>query len=105
MASVVVASKANQATTLPVVLIAQFAAESDPKANIQIKHEEIDRLKAGDDAAIEVTIGTEPSSYGSNDTIKALSVAYPFLKGKNSELVIFKITPNIRSDTDHFIGR
>ena len=90
MASVVVASNANQATTLPAVLIAQYAAESDPNANIQIKHEEVDRLKAGDDAAIEVTIGTEPSKHGIKDVVESLFIAYPFLKGKNSVLVISK---------------
>ena len=91
MASMVVASKANQASTFPAILIAQYAAESDPNANIQIKYEEVDRLKSGDEAAIEVTIGTEPSKYGSQDVIKSLSVAYPFLKGKNSLLVISKL--------------
>ena len=105
MASVVVASKANQATTLPAVLIAQYAAESDPNANIQIKYEEVDRLKAGDDAAIEVTIGTEPSKYGSHDAIKSLSVVYPFLKGKNIESVILNKMLNKLSDIDHAIGR
>lgn len=87
MATLNVASKANQAATLPAVLVTQYAKESDPNASININFEEIDNLKSGDEATVELVQGMETSKYGTVQVIKSLLEVYPFLQGKDVELV------------------
>lgn len=87
MATLNVASKANKAVTLPAVLVTQYAKESVPNASININFEEIDNLKSGDEATVELVQGTETSKYGTVQVIKSLLEVYPFLQGKDVELV------------------
>lgn len=87
MATLNIASKANQATTLPVVLAASYANQSDPNASITVKFDEVDILKSGDGASVELILGTDSPIYGSEKVIETILVAYPFLQGKHENLV------------------
>ena len=87
MATLNVASKANQATTFPALLVAHYAKEADPNSSININFEEVDTLKAQDKATVEVILGSGTSTYGSEKVIDVLVKAYPFLQGKNGILV------------------
>ena len=90
MTTLNIASKANQATTLPALLVAQCAKESDPNASININFDEVEALKTGDKATVELVIGNGSSSYGSEHVISELISAYPFLQGKHVDSVGLK---------------
>lgn len=83
MATLNIASKANQATTFPALLVAHYAKEADPNSSINVNFEEVDTLKAQENATVEITVGTGTSAYGSEKVIDVLVEAYPFLQGKN----------------------
>ena len=87
MATLNIASKANQATTFPALLVAHYAKEADPNSSINVIFEEVDTLKAQENATVEITVGTGTSAYGSEKVIDVLVEAYPFLQGKNDTLV------------------
>lgn len=87
MATVNVASKANQATTFPALLVAHYAKEADPNSSIDVKFEEVETLNAGDNATVEIIVGSGTSTYGAEKVIEGLVEAYPFLQGKLDSLV------------------
>lgn len=87
MATLNIASKANQATIFPALLVAHYAKEADPNSSIGVKFEEVDTLKAGDNATVEIVVGSGTSTYGSEKVINGLVEAYPFLQGKHDALV------------------
>ena len=87
MATLNIASKANQATTFPALMVAHYAKEADPNSSINVNFEEVDTLKAADNATVEVVVGTGTSTYGSENVIDSLVEAYPFLQGKHDTLV------------------
>ena len=87
MAMLNIASKANQATTFPALLVAHYAKEADPNSSINVNFEEVDTLKPRDSATVEIAVGTGTSAYGSEKVIDVLIEAYPFLQGKNDTLV------------------
>lgn len=87
MATLKVASKANQATTFPALLVAHYAKEADPNTSININFEEVDTLKARDNATVEIVVGSGTSAYGSEKVIDVLIETYPFLQGKNEASV------------------
>ena len=87
MATLNIASKANQATTFPALMVAHYAKEADPKSSINVKLEEVDALKAGDNATVEFVVGSGTSTYGSEKVINCLVEAYPFLQSKHDTLV------------------
>ena len=87
MTTLNIASKANQATTIPALLVAQYAKEADPNASININFEEVEALKAGEKAAVELIIRNGTPSYGSEHVISELISAYPFLQGKHMDSV------------------
>ena len=87
MATLNIASKANQAKFLPALLIAAYATESEPNASIRIKFQEIDTLKSGDETAAELILGSDSPIYDSEKIITKLVETYPFLQGKNESLV------------------
>ena len=87
MTTLNIASKANQATTIPALLVAQYAKEADPNASININFDEVEALKTGDKATVELAIGHGTSSYGSEHVISELMGAYPFLQGNHVDSV------------------
>jgi len=87
MSTLNIASKANQATTLPAALVAQYAKESDPNASINVNFEEEEALRSGDQAAVELVVASGTSTYGPVQVICCLIETYPFLQGKNEKVV------------------
>lgn len=87
MATLNIASKANQATTFPALLVAHYAKEADPNSLINVNFNEVDTLKAGNIATVEIVVGSGTSTYGSEEVIDGLMEAYPFLQGKNDASV------------------
>ena len=87
MSTLNVASKANQATTLPALLVAHYAKECEHSVSIDIKIEDVDTLKSGDKASIELAQGSSSSTYGCKEVIDELINTYPFLQAKNENIV------------------
>ena len=87
MAMLNIASKANQATFVPALLIATHANESDPNAAILVQFKEVDSLVSGDTASAELSLGTDSPVYGSKNIISKLTEAYPIIQGKNETVV------------------
>ena len=83
------ATKANQATTLPSLLIVHYAQESNPNTSIDVKFEEVETLKSDDKASVKFVVGSGVSTYGGEPSIEALTDTYTFLQGKHQELVCF----------------
>lgn len=87
MATLNIASKANQATTFPALLVAHYSKEADPNSSVNVNFLEVNTLKAGDNATVEIAVGSGTSVYGSEKVIDVLVKAFPFLQGKNDTLV------------------
>ena len=87
MATLTIASNANQATTFPALLVAYYAKEADPNSSININFEEVGKLKSGDNATVEIVVGSGTSTYGSKDVIVGLVEACPFLQGEDDASV------------------
>ena len=87
MATLNIASKANQASTFPALLIAHYAKEADPDTSVNISFEEVDTLNARDNATVEIVVGSGTSTYGSEKVIDVLLETFPFLQGKNEASV------------------
>lgn len=87
MATLRIASKANQATTLPALLVASCVKESARDSNIEIIFEEIESVKSGHDIPVELCLGKERSVYGSEQSIQSIVDVFPFLQSKNESLV------------------
>lgn len=91
MATVNIASKANQAKSLPTLLVAARVNNLDPNASINMNFQDADTLKSGGGEAVELVLGTDSPVYGSEKAIASLIQAYPILKGKDETLVNSKL--------------
>ena len=87
MSTLNVASKANQATTLPALLVVHYAKECDQSVSIDVKIEDIDTLKSGEKASIELAQGSSSSTYGCKEVIDELMTTYRILQAKNEKTV------------------
>ena len=87
MAHLTVASKANQATTLPALLVASYANQTDPNVSINIKIEDLDKLDSGDGASVELVLKNESPKHGSEQVVGELIGTYRFLQGKHEDSV------------------
>ena len=87
MAALIIASKANQATTLPTLLIAARANESDPNAKINIKFQEVDNLQDEGGATLKLVTGTSAPILGAEEIIARLVSNYASLHEEQEDLV------------------
>ena len=87
MATVRVASEANQATTVPALLVASYANEADPNSSINVKFEEVENLESGNKAVIELVEASNTPVYGSEEIIRTIVAAHPIIQGKDKSLV------------------
>lgn len=87
MTTLNIASKANQATTLPALLVANYAKESDSKATVNVHLEDVDVLKSGDKASVELVQGSSSPAYGCENVINELLSTFSFLQGKQADSV------------------
>lgn len=83
MASLTVASKANQATTLPALLIAQYSNESDPNAKINISFNDVEKLLPEDQAYVIVNLACGSNESIFKDVTQVLMHALKPLQGKS----------------------
>lgn len=83
MASLTLASKANQATLLPPLLVATHANNLDLNVSIAIQFDDTEGLKQAMGAAAELSLGTDAPTCGSEDVVVKLVEAYPSLQRKN----------------------
>lgn len=87
MATLTVACNANQATTLPAVLVASYAKFSDPNASINITFQDVETLQAGDGVALELVFTKESPVYGTDQIIEKLLEIHFSLHVKHENLV------------------
>ena len=87
MSTLNVASKANQATTLPALLVVHYAKQCDQSVSIDIKIEDVDTLKSSEKAYVELAQGSGSSTCGCKEVIDELMNTYPFLQAKNEKTV------------------
>lgn len=80
MATLSIASKANQATSVPALLVASYANRSDPNALVDIKFEEAETLKSKKGTSVEFVLASDAPVYGSEYAVGRLIEAYPFLQ-------------------------
>ena len=87
MATLTVACNANQATTLPTLLVASYAKLSDPNASINITFEDVETLHAGDGAVIELALTKNSPVYGTDKIIGKFLEIHSSLQVKHGNLV------------------
>lgn len=90
MATLTVASNANQATTLPAVLVASYAKFLDPNASINITFQDVETLHAGDGVALELVLTKESPIYSTDQIIEKLLEIYTSLHVKHENLVRYE---------------
>ncbi|KAI9740346.1 MAG: hypothetical protein M1834_004925 [Cirrosporium novae-zelandiae] len=83
MATLKVATKANQATILPVILITSYLNETAGKAEVVISFEDVDKFKESG-ATVEFDNGS--SIHGEVAVTQKLLELFPSLRGKDSNL-------------------
>lgn len=86
MATLTVACNANQATTLPTLLVASYAKFLDPNASINITFEDVETLHAGD-GVIELTLTKNPPIYGTDKIVGKFFEIHSSLQVKHQNLV------------------
>jgi glutamyl-tRNA synthetase len=81
-----VATRANHAALLPVVLIATSINEARPTPVINIAYEDTALLQDGDKAIVQLVAGSK-SVFGTSEIIQELTQNFPFLTGKDAKVV------------------
>ncbi|KAI9369890.1 tRNA synthetases class I, catalytic domain-containing protein [Aspergillus egyptiacus] len=79
------ATKANQAALLPVLLVATSVNEARPTPIIAINYEDAATLQQGDKAIVEF-VGPNGPVYGPQDVLQGLRSVFPFLNSKEEKL-------------------
>lgn len=88
-----VATRANLAELLPVVLIATSINEARPSPVIDINYEDTALITEGDKAVLQLVSGSQ-SFFGTGNAIKELYAQFPFLAGKDTKVVSYFVTSN-----------
>ncbi|KAI4283262.1 MAG: hypothetical protein L6R35_005230 [Caloplaca aegaea] len=87
MAALTIASKANQAITLPALLVAQYAREADPNVKIVIEFKDVEVLDSPEKSELEFVITSKPPVFASSQVIRELLQGFPFWQGHSEDLV------------------
>ena len=82
-----VATRANQASLLPVILVATSINEARPSPVISITYEDTALLHEGEKAIVEFTGVSGTPVYGTEKAIQELRQNFPFLTSKEGKLV------------------
>ena len=96
MVALKIATKANQAFTLPALLVARFAKEQNRNVFIDVHFEDVDTLKPNENALIELHQESKSSTSGSQEVINELISTFSLCQGKNEKIVSY-----VRSCVDH----
>lgn len=87
MAALTVAAKANQAITLPVLLVAQYIKEADPNVKIDVEFKDVDVLGSPAKSELEFVSTGKPPVFASSQVIRDLLQAFPFWQRQSEDLV------------------
>ncbi|KAL8958835.1 MAG: hypothetical protein Q9183_005760, partial [Haloplaca sp. 2 TL-2023] len=87
MASLTIASKANQAITLPPLLLASYVNESNPNAKVNIAFEDVEKLQQEDASFALTKASSGPSDPIIKDLTQVLIHTFKALKGKDDDLI------------------
>lgn len=82
-----VATRANQASVLPVILVATSINEARPSPVISITYEDTALLHEGEKAVVQFTGVSGTPVYGTEKAIQELRQNFPFLTSKEGKLV------------------
>ncbi|KAL2825945.1 tRNA synthetases class I, catalytic domain-containing protein [Aspergillus cavernicola] len=80
------ATKANQAALLPVLLVATSVNEARPTPIITINYEDAATLQQGDKAIVEFIGFNGTPAYGAQNALQELRTTFPFLNSKEEKL-------------------
>ena len=89
MAALHIATKANQATTVPVLLVATYVNKTDPNAAIDTKFEEVESVKSGTETSVKFVVVNGAPAYGFQEVLNSLPATYPALFGKYENPVCY----------------
>ncbi len=104
MATLKAASKANQATTFPALLVASYVKETGKDESINITFDEVETLKNGDHDSVELSQGNSAPTYGSENVVSKLIEGFSILKSQHESLVCAPRVDNVsllKSFSDH----
>ena len=87
MATLTIASKANQAASVPALLVAAWLNELDPNASVRVDFQDAEALKHRRSDAVELRLGAEGPIYGSENVIDSLLHSFSCLQGRDESLV------------------
>ena len=87
MSELNIASKANQATTFPALLVASYVNETDPKHQVTVSFEEVEALQSSGDATVELSVNSSIPKQGTEQVIEQLFEMHPLLHGTKPERV------------------
>lgn len=87
MSTLNVASKANQATTLPALLVVQYAKENDPNAQVRIEFADVETLQSGEHIALELSSTSQSPVHVPSKVIRNILEMHKFWRGMNEELI------------------
>lgn len=87
MANLDIASRASQALTLPVSLVASYIKELDSNPSITITFEDVDALDSADGAYVKLTNGKNSPVFGLEPVISSILTLSPKLKEISHTLV------------------
>lgn len=81
------ATRANQALLLPVLLVATSVNESRPEPVIQITYEDAAELQQGEKAVVQFTGASGTAVFGTLNALRELRASFPYLESKDEQLV------------------
>ncbi|KAL8988846.1 MAG: hypothetical protein Q9177_002139 [Variospora cf. flavescens] len=87
MAALNIASKANQAITLPALLVAEYAREADPNVKIVIEFKDVEVLDSSEKGELRFVMTGKPPVFASSQVIRELLQGFPFWQGHSVDLV------------------
>lgn len=90
------ASRANQAELLPVLLVATSINEARPSPVIAITYEDTALLHEGEKAVVQFTGASGTPVYGTEKAIQELRANFPFLNSKD-EKIVSHASPSLNS--------
>lgn len=82
-----VATRANQALVLPVLLVASSINEARPTPVISITYEDTALLHEGEKAVVQFTGASGTPVFGTEKAVEELRSTFPYLSGKDEKLV------------------
>ncbi|KAI4141009.1 MAG: hypothetical protein LQ341_003640 [Variospora aurantia] len=87
MAALNIASKANQAITLPALLVAEYAREADPNVKIVIEFKDVEVLDSSEKGELRFAMTGKPPVFASSQVIRELLQGFPFWQDHSEDLV------------------